>query len=60
MNVNALKQQLKRHLQDRREQLRALILVLEDRGNSHPQYNQLNNLKSEYELVINQLQKLNK
>lgn len=56
MNVNALKQ----HLQDRREQLRALIILLEDRGSSHPQYNQLDNLKSEHELVINQLQKLSK
>lgn len=55
-----MKEAIIKHLQDRREQLRALILNLEDRGEEHPQYSQLEFLKHEHQIVINQLQKLEK
>ena len=56
MDVAALRQ----HLQGRREQLRALILLLENRGENHPQYSQIEILKAEYQTVLTQLKKLNK
>ena len=48
-----------RHLEGRKEQLKALILLLENRGEKHPQYNNLEMCKTEYETVINQLKQLN-
>jgi len=47
-----------KHLEQRKEQLRALILVLENRGEDHPQYNQLEKCKTDYQTVINQLNQL--
>lgn len=54
MDANAVK----KHLEGRKEQLNALIKHLENRGSGYPQYNQFENLKKEYELVISQLKKL--
>lgn len=54
------KELIKQQLESRKEQLRALIRHLEVYGENHPQYNQLENCKKEYELVISQLEKLNK
>ena len=51
---------VKQQLESRKEQLRALIIHLEAYGESHTQYDQLENCKKEYELVISQLEKLNK
>lgn len=49
---------LKAHLEWRKHQLDALIKTLENRGESHPQYHQLNSCKAEYQTVISQLNKL--
>lgn len=52
------KAQIIKHLEERKEQLNALIIHLEHRGKNHPQYNQLENCKSELDLVISQLKRL--
>ena len=49
---------VRKHLEARKQQLNALIKHLESRGRDHPQYNQLENCKKEYELVTSQLQQL--
>ncbi|MCC3473312.1 MAG: hypothetical protein JGK10_16315 [Microcoleus sp. PH2017_13_LAR_U_A] len=48
------------HLQERKQQLHALILYLQSSGETHSQYDQLAKCKAEYELVISQLQRLQK
>jgi hypothetical protein len=50
--------QLKKHLEQRQSQLTVSINLLQEKGATHPGYNQLSTLEEELETVNNQLERL--
>jgi hypothetical protein len=54
------KERVSKHLEERKQQLYALISHLKTQDKKHPLYSQLSSLEAEYEIVIDQLQRLQK
>jgi hypothetical protein len=52
------KEEIKKHLEQRQQQLDALIGILETEGKNHPQYHQLSMLRDSKEDVNKQLSRL--